>query len=81
MSHQSKQHIILDSDITEFLQDFTARSGFPSVTYSAHFLLRMIRSAEITTDVQLKDNVPMPVPATSQKPIAFRKKIHMKIKM
>ena len=75
-----KAHIIYDEDLTEYLQDFTNRSGFPSVTYSAHYLLRLIRSAEITADITLKDNVPMPTPPPGQKPIMFRKKIHMKIK-
>jgi hypothetical protein len=80
MALTTKQHIIFDEDVTEFLQKFTDKTGFPSVTFSAHHLLRMIKSAEITIDVELKDNVPMPAKA-GVKPIVFRKKIRMKMKL
>jgi hypothetical protein len=75
-----KQHLILDEDLTQYLQDFTSRAGFPSITFSAHFLLRMIRSAEVTSTLELKNNIPMPTPPAGQAPIVFKRKLRMKIK-
>ncbi|MHB1051343.1 MAG: hypothetical protein ACYC09_14790 [Bacteroidota bacterium] len=77
----NKAHIIFDEDLTEYLQEFTNRSGFPSVTFSAHFLLRMIRSGEVTAGIDLKDNIPMPLPQPGKQPIIFRKKIRMRMKI
>ncbi len=77
----SKAHIIFDEDITEYLQKFTARTGFPSVTFSAHWLLRMIKQADVDAGIELKDNIPMPPQQPGQKPVIFKKRLRMKMKL
>jgi hypothetical protein len=79
MAGRNKAHIIFDEDVSTFLQDFTSRAKFPSVTYSAHYLLRLIETAEINTEVILKDS-----PETEEKksaPVHLRKKLRMQMKI
>ena len=56
MAANTKAHIICDSDISEYLQSMASRTG-QSVTYCANNLLRMIKSAEQTNKLELKDGV------------------------
>ena len=54
MGNNNKSHVILDTDVSEYLQSVSSRTGL-SVTYCINQFIRMISKAEQTTDLTLKE--------------------------
>jgi uncharacterized lipoprotein YehR (DUF1307 family) len=54
MATDSKAHAYLDTDISEYIQKLSARTGI-SVSRCVNQLLRMIKSAEQTNTVTLNE--------------------------
>lgn len=74
----SKTHVIFDEDTAQYLQDLSGKTGW-SINRIANHLIRNIRSVEIATDIQMKTDGSIPIPGS--KPVTFKKRIHMKIRV
>ena len=73
----SKTHVVLDSDVSEMLQKISGETGL-SMTYLANQYLRMIKSVQHASAVELKDGATI-IPRTGSAPITFEKRAVIQI--
>ncbi len=77
----NKAHVFFQGTQGEYLRNVANTTGW-SVDYVAHFLIGNIKSMEQTIEIELKDDV---IPANPEKPntkpVRFRKKLRMQMKI
>lgn len=78
MADDNKAHVVFETDISEYLRSMAFRTG-QSVSYCAHFLLRIIQKGEQTTTLTLKETELPGKPG--KETVKFRKITNIKIEL
>lgn len=76
----SSGHIILDSDVAEYLQLTASRTGL-SVTYLANQYIRLIKTAQHNVSLELKPNAQISAKRDNVESMKFTKAAETRIQI